>query len=81
MIKTKQTKKHHRRHHHHQPQPECAHIRQQSMGSGQQFPLESLSGRSALHKFELPTIPAESKATIANTMTIRHREIMSRWAR
>jgi hypothetical protein len=51
------------------------------MGSGQQIPLENLSGRSALPKFELPTIPAESKATIVNTMTMRHHEILSRWAR
>jgi hypothetical protein len=51
------------------------------MGSGQQILLENLSRRSALPKIQLSTIPTESKAAIVNTMTVRHREILSRWAR
>jgi len=60
---------------------ECAHIRPQSVGSGQQIPLENLSRRSALPKIQLSTFPAESKAAIVNTMTVRHREILSWWPR
>jgi hypothetical protein len=71
---------HHHCHHHHQPQPKCAHIRPQSVGSKQQIPLENLSRRSALPKIELSTILTESVAAIVNTMVVRHREISSRWA-
>jgi len=51
------------------------------MGSGLQLPLEKLSGRSALPKIQLSTFPAGSKAEIVNTIAVRHREILLRWAR
>ena len=58
---------------------ECDHIHPQSVGSEQYIPLENLSWRSALPKIQLATFPAESKATIVNTMSMRHLEILSRW--
>jgi len=61
--------------------PECAHIRSQSVGSEQHIPLDNLIRRSALPNIQLSTFPAKCKAAIANTMTVRHREIWSRWPR
>jgi hypothetical protein len=62
------------------PGPKFTHIRPQSVGSGHQIPLENLTRRSALPKIQLSTCSAQSNAAIVNTMTVRHREISSRWA-
>jgi hypothetical protein len=59
----------------------CVHIHPQSVGSEQLIPLENLSQRSALPKIQLSTFLVESQAAIVNTMTVRHREISSRWLR
>jgi hypothetical protein len=62
------------------PRPKFTHIRPQSEESGHQILLANLSQRSALPKIQLSTSPAESKAAIVNTMTVRHHEISFRWA-
>ena len=49
------------------------------MRSGLQILLENLSRSSAVRKIQLSTILAGSKAAIFNTMTVRHREILSWW--
>jgi hypothetical protein len=59
------------------PGPNASHTHLQLMGSGQQIPMENLSRRSALPTIQLSTFPAESKAAIVNTMTVRHRGISS----
>jgi hypothetical protein len=61
--------------------PECAHIHPQSGGSEQLILLENLSRRSALPKIQLSMFLVESQAAIVNTMTVRNREISSRWPR
>ena len=62
-------------------QTKCVHIEPQSVGSGNQIPLENLSRRSTLPKFELSMFSAESKPPIVYTITMRHDEILSRWPR
>jgi hypothetical protein len=47
-----------------------------SVGGRQRNQQENLSWRSALPKIQFSTFPAESKAAIVNTMTVRHREIL-----
>lgn len=60
--------------------PEYPHIHPQLVGSKLQSAVEYLSWTSALSNIQLSTSLAESQTADANTMTVRHREISSRWS-